>query len=43
MKKLVPFILFIMVGIVSCSGGSSDQPQGSSNWDDMTWDQDVWG
>lgn len=43
MKKLIPFILLFILGIASCGGGGSNQPQGSSNWDEMTWDQDVWG
>ncbi len=36
-------LLLVLGALASCGGSSSKSaPQGSSNWDALVWDQDVW-
>lgn len=39
---LITFVLLFLAGCGGGGGGSSST-NGSSNWDEMTWDQDNWG
>jgi len=42
-KKLLLITIFCTV-IFSCSSGNSNNsPDGSNNWDELTWDKDNWG
>ncbi len=41
--KTVLLLAFVAV-LAGCGGGGGDGgAQGSSNWDEMVWDQDNWG
>lgn len=45
--KRIAVAVFAVVGLLSIagcggSGGDDDTPSGSSNWDEMVWDQDSW-
>lgn len=48
MQKLIRnalYILFTVLFISACGGGGGGSPppeEGSSNWDEMVWDQDDW-
>lgn len=48
-KKILTLMMFILVSLAgtACGGGDSAAPQtpeqGSSNWDELVWDQDNWG
>jgi hypothetical protein len=38
-------VLLLSFGFVACGGDDADEPsveQGSSNWDELIWDQDDW-
>ncbi len=43
-RKLLPGLLLLGALILAACGGSSSPPSGSgsSNWDEMVWDQDNW-
>ena len=54
MKELAKLIgiftllLMLAFSMASCGGGGDGDttptpPSGSSNWDEMVWDQDNWG
>jgi hypothetical protein len=34
--------LLVLVGAASSCGGGNGGTQGSSNWDQLVWDTDVW-
>lgn len=42
-------LLLAVLLLAGCSGGGggggggNNSPSGSSNWDEMVWDQDNWG
>ena len=36
------YLIFMLLAISACGGGDSAPPAGSSNWDEMVWDQDDW-
>jgi hypothetical protein len=44
--KLNALLLFCSLVLVGCGGGGGsgddETPTGSSNWDEMKWDQDNW-
>jgi len=41
---LISFVLLLLAGCGgSSNGGENNATNGSSNWDEMTWDQDNWG
>ena len=36
--------LMALMSLTACGGGGGGQPaSGTSNWDQMVWDQDNWG
>jgi len=39
-------LLLLLGALASCGGSSKSNakttPQGSSNWDELVWDQDAW-